>query len=168
LLVLSARFGLAGKDSKGSIWRVPRAIGERPVFALSCRPHGLISPREYLCRTVAPQGRNARIGSFELLGFLFRRFRMQSGYDRHRAPQWAKLHLLGKRPNYSTAAVGAMRRTFGKHLDKPSASLDLATIVRVLDGLAKDGSRNGRRDGQIRDCALWVGDPPRKPFHQSF
>jgi len=54
--------------------------------------------------------------------------------------QWAKLHLLGKRPNYSTAAVGAMRRTFGKHLDKPSASLDRATVVRVLDGLAKDGS----------------------------
>jgi hypothetical protein len=59
----------------------------RPLFAHSCRPHGLIPPREYLCRTVAPQGRNARIGSFELLGFLLRRFRMQAGYDRHRAPQ---------------------------------------------------------------------------------
>ncbi|MGA8587057.1 MAG: integrase arm-type DNA-binding domain-containing protein [Roseiarcus sp.] len=53
--------------------------------------------------------------------------------------QWAKLHLAGKRPNYSTAAVGALRRLFDKHLDIPAASLDRATVVRVLDSLAKDG-----------------------------
>ena len=35
--VLSARWRLIGKDSNGSIWRVPRAIGERPVLAHSGR-----------------------------------------------------------------------------------------------------------------------------------
>jgi integrase len=35
--------------------------------------------------------------------------------------------------------VGALRRSFGKHLDMPAASLDRATVVRVFDSLAKDG-----------------------------
>ena len=53
--------------------------------------------------------------------------------------QWAKLHLAGKRPNYSAAAVSALRRSFAKHLNAPAASLDRATVVRMLDGLAKNG-----------------------------
>ena len=83
--------------------------------------------------------------------------------------QWAMLHLVGKRPNYSTAAVSALRRSFGKHLDIPAATLDRATVVRILDGLAKDGSAAmAGATAQIRECALRVGDPPRKPFRQSF
>ena len=53
--------------------------------------------------------------------------------------QWAKLHLAGKRPNYSAAAVSALRRSFANHLNAPAASLSRATVVRVLDSLAKDG-----------------------------
>jgi integrase len=53
--------------------------------------------------------------------------------------QWEKLHLAGKRPNYSVAAASALRRSFAKHLDMPAASLDRTTIVGVLDDLAKDG-----------------------------
>ena len=53
--------------------------------------------------------------------------------------QWEALHLAGKRPNYSAAAASALRRSFAKHLNAPAASLDRAMVVRVLDGLAKDG-----------------------------
>ena len=53
--------------------------------------------------------------------------------------QWEALHLAGKRPNYSAAAVSALRRSFAKHLNAPAASLDRAMVVRVLDGMAKDG-----------------------------
>jgi integrase len=53
--------------------------------------------------------------------------------------QWAMLHLEGRRPKYSAAAVSALRRWFGKHLDAPAASLDRTTVVRILDRLAEDG-----------------------------
>jgi integrase len=52
--------------------------------------------------------------------------------------QWEKLHLAGRRPNYSVAAAGALRRSFAKYLDAPAADLDRAAVVRVLDDLAKD------------------------------
>ena len=52
---------------------------------------------------------------------------------------WEKLHLAGKRPNYAAAATGTLRRVFAKHLEAPAGSLDRAAVVRVLDGLAKDG-----------------------------
>jgi integrase len=51
--------------------------------------------------------------------------------------QWAKLHLAGKRANYSTAAVSALRRSFARRLETPAADLDRAAVVRVLDDLAK-------------------------------
>jgi integrase len=53
--------------------------------------------------------------------------------------QWEKLHLTGRRPNYSAAAASALRRSFAKLLDAPAASLGRATVVRVLDRVAKDG-----------------------------
>jgi integrase len=53
--------------------------------------------------------------------------------------QWKKLHLAGKRPNYSVAAASALRRSFAKCLDSPATDLDRAAVVRVLDDLAKDG-----------------------------
>jgi integrase len=53
--------------------------------------------------------------------------------------QWEKLHLAGKRPNYATAATATLRRVFAKYLDVPVGSLDRTVVVRVLDGLAKEG-----------------------------
>ena len=53
--------------------------------------------------------------------------------------QWEALHLKRKRPNYSTAATATLRRVFVEHLDMPAGCLDRAVVVRVLDGLAKDG-----------------------------
>ena len=35
--------------------------------------------------------------------------------------QWEKLHLAGKRPNYSVAAASALRRSFARYLDAPAA-----------------------------------------------
>jgi integrase len=51
---------------------------------------------------------------------------------------WDKLHLSTRRENYSTAATGALRRAFARHLHRPAVSLDRAAVVRVLDGLSKD------------------------------
>ena len=53
--------------------------------------------------------------------------------------QWAKLHLATRRANYSTAAVGALRRSFARRLEAPAADLDRPAVVRVLDDLAADG-----------------------------
>ena len=53
--------------------------------------------------------------------------------------QWDKLHLAGKRPNYAAAAASALRRAFAKHLDNPAAKLGRDMVVRILDGLTKDG-----------------------------
>ena len=53
--------------------------------------------------------------------------------------QWDKLHLSAKRANYSRAATGSLRRSFAHHLDKPAAAVDRSAVVRVLDGLSKDG-----------------------------
>ena len=52
--------------------------------------------------------------------------------------RWDKLHLSVRRPNYSTAATSALRRTFARHLDRPAGSLDRAAVVWVLDALSKD------------------------------
>ena len=53
--------------------------------------------------------------------------------------QWEALHLKRKRPNYTTAATATLRRVFVRHLDMPAGNLDRAVVVRVLDGLAKEG-----------------------------
>jgi integrase len=53
--------------------------------------------------------------------------------------QWEALHLASRRANYATAAVQTIGRVFAKHLDRPAADLDRASVVRTLDALARDG-----------------------------
>ncbi len=83
--------------------------------------------------------------------------------------QWAKLHLADKRPNYSAAAEGALRRSFARHLDAPAASLDRAAVVRVLDELAKDGkaamaSATARYGSALFGWAMRRGSLLANPF----
>jgi integrase len=85
--------------------------------------------------------------------------------------QWAKLHLAGKRPNYSAAAVSALRRSFAKHLKAPAAGLDRATVVRVLDGLATAGKdatagATARYGSALFGWAIRRGSLPVSPFER--
>jgi hypothetical protein len=53
--------------------------------------------------------------------------------------QWKELHLANRRVRYAAEAVRAIKSAFAKHLDDPAGDLSRAVVVRVLDGLAKDG-----------------------------
>src|SRR5262245_15626531 len=94
---------------------------------------------------------------------------------------WARLHLVHRRPRYATEAVRALRHAFAKHLDSPAEDLDRATVVRVLDALSrrnkdKGGGRGARPRGTAiagrtaaygRACFAWGmkrGTLPSNPF----
>ena len=53
---------------------------------------------------------------------------------------WQALHLVSKRPRYTSEAVRAVRNAFSRHLDLPAADLDRATAVKTLDAMARKGS----------------------------
>jgi integrase len=71
--------------------------------------------------------------------------------------QWAALRLADKRPSYAVEAVRALRRAFEKRLALPAADLDRAGVVRVLDGLAKEGksAMATRTAAYGRACFQW-------------
>jgi integrase len=85
--------------------------------------------------------------------------------------QWEKLHLAGKRRNYSVAAASALRRSFAKYLDAPAADLDRAAVVRVLDDLAKDdkapmAGATARYGSALFGWALRRGTASVNPFER--
>jgi hypothetical protein len=53
---------------------------------------------------------------------------------------WRSLHLSGKRASYSGEALRALRNAFGGYLNLPAADLSRATVVRVLNAMARKGS----------------------------
>jgi integrase len=53
--------------------------------------------------------------------------------------QWQRLYLVHKRPRYAESATRALRRVFARHLDEPATAMRRDIVVRILDGLAKDG-----------------------------
>jgi Arm DNA-binding domain len=94
---------------------------------------------------------------------------------------WARLHLVHRRPRYATEAVRALHHAFAKHLDRPAEDLDRATVVRALDSLSRrpedrGGSRQtalrgtgiaGRTAAYGRACFAWAmkrGTLPSNPF----
>ena len=93
---------------------------------------------------------------------------------------WARLHLVHRRPRYATEAVRALRHALAKHLDRPAEDLDRATVVRVLDSLSRrhkdkggaaDRARGtaiaGRTAAYGRACFAWAmkrGTVPNNPF----
>jgi integrase len=83
--------------------------------------------------------------------------------------QWEALRLAGKRERYAAEAVRAVRVAFEKRLPLPAADLDRATIVRVLDALAKDGkaAMASRTAAYGRACYQWAikrGSLETNPF----
>jgi integrase len=82
---------------------------------------------------------------------------------------WSTLHLVEKRASYSREAVRALRYAFEKHLKVPAATLDRAAVVRVLDGITKDGKKaiTGRTAAYGRACYQWAvkrGSLKENPF----
>ena len=83
--------------------------------------------------------------------------------------QWKVLHLANKRERYAAEAVRAIKSAFAKHLGSPAGDVSRAMVVRVLDGLAKDGkvaaaSATGRYG---RACFQWAvkrGSLEANPF----
>jgi integrase len=53
--------------------------------------------------------------------------------------QWEELHLANRRVGYAAEAVRAIKSALSKHLEAPAGDLSRAMVVRILDGLAKDG-----------------------------
>jgi integrase len=83
--------------------------------------------------------------------------------------QWEALHLAGRRANYATAAVRTLKRVFAKHLDRPAAGLDRASVVRTLDALAHEGKAQmaamaARYGSALYGWALKRGSVEINPF----
>jgi integrase len=53
---------------------------------------------------------------------------------------WRNLHLVNRREGYAVEAVRSIRRAFANYLDWPAADIDRALVVKVFDGMARDGS----------------------------
>jgi integrase len=87
----------------------------------------------------------------------------------HLIRQWEALHLAGKRANYATAAVQTLRRVFARHLDRPAASLERASVVKMLDALAHEGlaqmaAMAARYGSALYGWALKRGSVEANPF----
>jgi integrase len=83
--------------------------------------------------------------------------------------QWEALHLADKRERYRAEAVRAIKNAFVDRLNWPAADLSRATVVRVLDGLARDGKRAmaSRTAAYGRACYHWAvkrGSLASNPF----
>ena len=83
--------------------------------------------------------------------------------------QWETLRLADKRERYAAEAIRALRYAFAKHLTAPAGDLDRAAVVRVLDGLTKDGkaAMASRTAAYGRACYQWAnkrGSLAANPF----
>jgi integrase len=83
--------------------------------------------------------------------------------------QWETLRLADKRERYAVEAVRALRYAFAKYLTAPAGYLDRAAVVRVLDGLTKDGkaAMASRTAAYGRACYQWAnkrGSLAANPF----
>lgn len=83
--------------------------------------------------------------------------------------QWQTLRLADRRERYATEAVRAIRIAFAERLGEPAANLDRASVVRVLDGLTKDGkpAAASRTGAYGRACYHWAikrGSLASNPF----
>jgi Arm DNA-binding domain len=56
---------------------------------------------------------------------------------------WRRLHLAGRRASYAAEAVRALHFAFEDVLDDAAEDFDRASIVRILDSLARRSARRG-------------------------
>src|SRR5262245_30009023 len=68
---------------------------------------------------------------------------------------WARLHLVHRRPRYAAEAVRALRHAFAKHLDLPAEDLDRSNVVHAFDSLSRrHGGKSGGRASLRRGAAI--------------
>jgi integrase len=96
-------------------------------------------------------------------------------------PDWARLHLIHRRPRYAAEAVRALRHALAKHLERPAEDFDRAAVVHALDSLSRrlndKGGRSktaplgtaiaGRTAAYGRACFAWAmkrGTVTSNPF----
>jgi len=82
---------------------------------------------------------------------------------------WKELYLSRKRARYAHEAVRALGRAFARQWNLPAEDLDRDTVVRALDGLAKQGrlSMASRTAAYGRACFSWAlkrGTVQTNPF----
>jgi len=94
---------------------------------------------------------------------------------------WARLHLIHRRPRYAAEAVRALHHGFSNHLDRPAEDLDRAAVVHALDALSRRLKEKGKGKSSIRQgtatagrtaaygraCFAWAmkrGSAPTNPF----
>jgi integrase len=70
---------------------------------------------------------------------------------------WERLHLSSRKPRYAAEAVRALHTAFHAQWGKPVETLDKATVVRVLDGLARPLDAPKRRRGIAGDGSAIAG-----------
>ena len=70
---------------------------------------------------------------------------------------WARLHLIHRRPRYAAEAVRALRHALAKHLERPAEDLDRAAVVHALDSLSRRHKDKGGRckTASSRNCHRW-------------
>ena len=69
---------------------------------------------------------------------------------------WQTLHLAGKRPRYAAEAVRALRKAFGKHINLPAADLSRGGVVKILDGMSREGSSSMAAATRRYGCAVYA------------
>jgi integrase len=71
---------------------------------------------------------------------------------------WSELHLARRRVRYAHEAVRALRHAFSRQWDLPAKDLERDTVVRVLDGMSKNGrvSIASRTAAYGRACFSWA------------
>ena len=87
---------------------------------------------------------------------------------------WARLHLIHRRPRYAAEAVRALRHALAKHLERPAKDLDRAAVVHALDSLSRrlKDKRWKVQDRASRSCHRWPqrhrvrSIPPTKSLRQ--
>jgi integrase len=83
--------------------------------------------------------------------------------------QWAKFHLVHRRPRYAAEAQRAIRHAFAQHLERPAGQLSRSDAVSVLDAMADRGKAisAGRTMAYARACYSWAekrGKVSSNPF----
>jgi integrase len=83
--------------------------------------------------------------------------------------QWEALHLADRRDRYRAEAIRAIKSAFVDRLKAPAADLSRSTVVRVLDGIARDGKQAmaSRTAAYGRACYHWAikrGSLASNPF----
>lgn len=131
---------LAGKSYLAQYWL---AGGSRRVRLGSCDAISLAAAREATMAILGDvaKGRDPAIDRKEASQATKRKAAHDALTLEALLEQWDALHLASKRGRYRAEAVRAIKIAFASSLKAPAADLGRSTVVRILDGLAREGKQ---------------------------